>query len=54
MSEKESKESRYIVLSPVLGTDPPFGSDRDPGVTCKSCDRHMVHPNQDEDRSLLP
>ena len=33
MSEKESKESQYIVSHPILGSDPPFGSDQDPGVT---------------------
>ena len=33
MSEKESKESQYIVLHPGLVLDPPFGSDRDPSVT---------------------
>ena len=33
MSKKESKEYQYIVSYPRLGSNPPFGSDRDPGVT---------------------
>ena len=32
MSKKESKEYQYIVSYPGLGSNPPFGSDRDPGV----------------------
>ena len=31
MSEKVSKESQYIVSHPELGSDPPFGSDRESG-----------------------
>ena len=31
-SDKEQiNESQYIVSRPVLGSDPPFGSDREPG-----------------------
>ena len=33
MSEKESKESQYIVSHPGLGSNPLFRSNRDLGVT---------------------
>ena len=33
MSDKAGKESQYIVLPPELGSDQPFGSDRESGVT---------------------
>ena len=33
-SDKEHiNESQYIVSHPGLGSDPPFGSNRDPGMT---------------------
>ena len=31
MSEKVSKESKYIFSRPKLGSDPAFGSDRESG-----------------------
>ena len=30
-SDKAGKESQYIVSRPKLGSDPPFGSDRESG-----------------------
>ena len=33
--KKTGKESQYIVLRPELGSDPPFGSDRESG--CDTC-----------------
>ena len=32
--KKTGKESQYIVSRPELGSDPPFGLDRESGVTC--------------------
>ena len=33
---EQINESQYIVSCPGLSSDPPFGSDRDPGVTCNT------------------
>ena len=43
MSEKESKESQYIVSHPGLSSDPLFRLDWDPSVTLSNVGLHFIN-----------
>ena len=49
LKKKSGKESQYIVSRPELGSDPPFGSDRESG-----CDMKLVQGHWRKKQEILP